>query len=378
MDALIDAAPVRAPGVWIVGGAVRDHLLGIEPRELDLVVEGDAVALAREIGELVAVHERFGTATVIVDGRVVDLASARTERYPRPGALPEVVLHASIEEDLRRRDFTVNAIAVHTADGAEAAVEGAREDLENGVLRVLHSLSFRDDPTRMLRLTRYASRLGLAISPETGALIDPILLATVSGHRIGTEILLGLQEDHPELFLDALDRLGLAAAVIHPDFTPCVEDVEELTAAALALPDVRADIAALAACCIDVPLDALRGQAEDLGFDALERDVLVACVERQAEVGLALDRRPSRADLYRLLRRERPEVVLLAGVRGSITEAMEWLLDVRHVRSDVSGDELVAAGLSGPAVGEALERATIAAIEGRGPEEQRAAALGTS
>jgi tRNA nucleotidyltransferase (CCA-adding enzyme) len=376
MDALIEAAPVRAPGVWIVGGAVRDHLLGIEPRELDLVVEGDALALARQIGELVAVHERFGTATVMVDGRIVDLAGARTERYPRPGALPEVLLNATIDEDLRRRDFTINAMAVHTADGAEVSVEGAREDLAAGVLRVLHPLSFQDDPTRMLRLARYASRLGLAVSPETGALIDPMLLADVSGHRIGSELLLGLQEEHPELFLNALDRLGLATAVIHPAFEANIDDVEELSAAALALPDLRADIAALAACCIDVPLEALRLQADDLGLDATEREILLACVERQAEIGLALDRRPGRADLYRLLRRERPEVVLLAGVRGSITEAMEWLIDVRHVRSEVSGDALVAAGLSGPAVGEALERATIAAIEGRGPDEQLAAALG--
>ena len=130
-------AGIDAPGVWVVGGAVRDVLLGREPHEADLVLEGDAVELARTLGHVAAVHERFGTATVLVDGRSVDLASARLESYARPGALPDVEPAATIEEDLLRRDFTVNAIAVRLADGEERAVEHAHEDLRARVLRVL-------------------------------------------------------------------------------------------------------------------------------------------------------------------------------------------------------------------------------------------------
>src|SRR6185503_10168208 len=103
--------------VYVVGGAVRDLLLGREPRELDFVVEGDALAVARRLGGRVIAHERFGTATVSVPGATFDLASARRERYERPGALPEVELGASLAADLARRDFTVNAIAAHLADG---------------------------------------------------------------------------------------------------------------------------------------------------------------------------------------------------------------------------------------------------------------------
>src|SRR5215212_9271160 len=103
-----------ATGVSVVGGAVRDALLGRVPHELDLLVEGDATAVARRVAErmggVATVHERFGTATVRAAGHTFDLVSARTERYPRPGALPEVTLGATVEQDLARRDFSVNAI----------------------------------------------------------------------------------------------------------------------------------------------------------------------------------------------------------------------------------------------------------------------------
>ena len=130
---LVLAAVAGEPGVHIVGGAVRDALLGRVPRELDLVVEGDAVPVARRaaarVGGALTVHERFGTATVRTDGYAFDIASARRERYPRPGALPEVILGATIADDLARRDFTVNAMAVAVLDGSRTDWPGAQEDL---------------------------------------------------------------------------------------------------------------------------------------------------------------------------------------------------------------------------------------------------------
>src|SRR4051812_4702290 len=193
---IVLAAVAGEDGVYVVGGAVRDALLGRVPRELDLVVEGDAIALAGRAGERVGgaltVHERFGTATVLGDGFAFDVASARRETYPRPGALPEVTLGVTIEEDLARRDFTVNAIAAGLDDGRLVTWEGAREDLAAGVLRILHARSFVDDPTRMLRLVRYAARL--AFAPADERLVEPALLRTVTGERVGRELRLMLDE----------------------------------------------------------------------------------------------------------------------------------------------------------------------------------------
>src|SRR3954463_3900940 len=183
-------------GVYVGGGAVRDGWLGRTPHELDFVVEGDAVAVARRaaerLGGRVTVHERFGTATGQASDATFDLAGARRERYERPGALPDVELGASLPEDLARRDFTVNAIALHLADGALTFHPDARADLDARRLRVLHDSSFRDDPTRLLRMARYAARLGFDVEPHTDALAAAAIaggaLDTVTGSRLGAEL----------------------------------------------------------------------------------------------------------------------------------------------------------------------------------------------
>ena len=200
----------------MVGGAVRDVLLGRTPHELDFVVEGDALAVARRaaerLGGTVTAHERFGTATVEAPGATFDLAGARRERYERPGALPDVELGASLAEDLARRDFTVNAIALHLADGELTYYAGAREDLAAGALRVLHDRSFRDDPTRLLRLARYAARLAFSAEPRTDQLAAEAVaegaVATVTGSRLGAELRLLLREPQPAALLE-LERHGL-------------------------------------------------------------------------------------------------------------------------------------------------------------------------
>jgi tRNA nucleotidyltransferase (CCA-adding enzyme) len=347
------------PGVHVVGGAVRDVLLERSPHELDLVVEGDAVAVAkraaRRLGGRITVHERFGTATVASDGFAFDLAGARRERYARPGALPDVELGATLHEDLARRDFTVNAIAVRLAGGELTEWPGAREDLRDGVLRVLHERSFVDDPTRILRLARYAARLGFEPDPATDALIDPALFATVSGDRLGRELRLLLEEPHPAR---QLARHGIGRALLGDGFRPV--DVD------------GSPPAKLAACCAEVP--DLAARLDALGFPARERSIVVAAARFLEPLDGASD-----ADLWRALRRlpdEAAEAVAAAGGPAA-AGARRWLDDVRHRRLAITGDDLVAAGLSGPAVGAALERATVAMLDGAAPdrESQLAAAL---
>jgi tRNA nucleotidyltransferase (CCA-adding enzyme) len=303
---LVLGAVADEPGVHVVGGAVRDALLDRVPRELDLVVEGDAVAVARRaaarVGATMLVHERFGTATVAADGYTFDLAGARRERYPRPGALPEVELGATLEEDLRRRDFTVNAVAARVADGTLTCLDGAREDLDAGVLRVLHDGSFADDPTRLLRLARYAARLGFAVDGATEALAARAVaagaVATVSGDRLGRELQLLAREPQPAALL-ALERHGLGAAVVGEGFRV---DAEAVRAALDACPpDARRDLVALAVCCRAIP--ALGERLAALGFPARERDLVVAAAGASQRLG---ELPAADAELWRALRHEPP------------------------------------------------------------------------
>lgn len=365
--------------VYVVGGAVRDLLLGREPHELDFVVEGDALEVARRIGGRVMAHERFGTATVDLDGATFDLASARRERYPRPGALPEVELGATLREDLARRDFTVNAIALHLKDGELIWLPGAREDLDARRLRVLHDRSFLDDPTRLLRLARYAARLGfepeertdrLAAEAVAGGAVD-----TVTGSRLGAELRLLLHEPQPAALL-ALERHGLGAALLDR-FSVNAAIIERATA--LTPPDARADLVALAAA-LGGDRKAIAAKLDDLAFPAGERQIVSHSADSAGHLSDVLEGPPNDAELWSALRRQPPETVALAGAYSDQAgeAARRWLEDVRHRRLAITGDDIVAAGLYGPAVGEALDAAMRAMLLGRADtrEEQLAAALG--
>jgi tRNA nucleotidyltransferase (CCA-adding enzyme) len=355
------AAVGDEPGVHVVGGAVRDVLLGRIPRELDLVVEGDAVTVARRaaarVGGTLTVHERFGTATVKADGYEFDLAAARTETYARPGALPDVRLGASIAEDLARRDFSVNALAVRLADGAPTEWPGARADLQAGVLRVLHDRSFADDPTRMLRLVRYAARLDFTAADTTVALIDPALLATVSGDRLGAELRLLLRE--PQAALRMLGA-GLGQALLGEGF---------------AVPDALPPepLAALAACCTEV--DGLAERLDELGFTAHERKIVVAAAGAAQRLRETLPG-ASDSEIWRALHRLPPEAAEVVAAAGE-PAARRWLDELRHRRLAITGHDVVAAGLSGAAVGAGLEAAMVAMLDGRADdrEAQLAAAV---
>jgi len=368
------------PGVHVVGGAVRDALLERVPRELDFVVEGEAAPVARRaaerLGGEVVFHDRFGTATVRSPRALFDVVSARSETYERPGALPHVRLGAGLEEDLARRDFSVNAIALRLADGAVRVWPGAREDLAAGRLRVLHERSFLDDPTRLLRLARYAARLGFAADEATDALAAAAVaggaIETVTGSRLGAELRLLLREPQPAA-LAALGRYGLGAAVVHDAFAVDAALIEAVRA--LAPAEARSDLLVLASCVVGA--SDLAPVLDRLEFTAHERDTIVAAAARAERLSAALREPLDDAGLWRALHRERPETVALAGALGPQDAARRWLDDVRHRRLAISGEDLVAAGLAGPAVGEALEAATLAMLSGRAPgrDEQLAAAL---
>lgn len=354
------------PGVHLVGGAVRDLLLGGTPYDLDLLVEGDAAKVAAALDGNLRVHDRFGTSTVTANGFVYDIATARRESYPRPGALPEVA-PATLAEDLERRDFTVNAIAI-ALTGADAgkitSVPNALADLDARRLRVLHDASFIDDPTRMLRLVRYASRLGFSIEPHTLALLTPEALGTVSGARIGTELRLLAREPDPVAALRRLKDLGLDTA-IHPGFG--LSD-EALARRALALlpPDGRRDRLALAVALRGLPGQELERLLDHLAFEASDRDAILAAAGRAQALAQSLAEATEPSEIARAASGAGPELVALAGALGPIEPARQWLTALRDVKLEIHGGDLLAAGVpQGPSIGKGLRAALAAKLDGR-------------
>jgi tRNA nucleotidyltransferase (CCA-adding enzyme) len=372
------------PGVFVVGGSVRDLLLGGQPFDLDLVVEGDpAPILSRLDGEAIA-HDRFGTSTVTVDGFSYDIARARREHYPRPGALPEVS-PASLEEDLRRRDFTVNAIAVAlggASAGELSAFPGALDDLGSHRLRVLHDRSFIDDPTRLLRLARYSARLGFEADEQTLLLARQAIrvdaLATLSGPRIGNELRLLAREEDPVAALRALGALELDRA-LDPRFGFGLQD-EALAQRALSLlpTDGRSDRLALAIAAQRLPLAELLRLLDRLGFEADERDVIASAATRARPLAHELSAAERPSEIASGAFGAPPELVALAGALGPAKAASEWLERLRHVKLEIDGHDLLAAGVpEGPALGRGLRAALSARLDGqaRSREDELAAAL---
>ena len=399
LDALAGDGP--GPEVHLVGGAVRDLLLGGAPLDLDLVVAGELAPLAARLGAEVRPHERFATATVRgAGGARYDLARARRETYARPGALPDVT-PASIAEDLRRRDFSVNALALGLRGpvrGQLLAVEHGLADLEAGRLRVLHPASFRDDPTRLLRLARYAARLGFEVEAGTAALAREALaagaLGTVSGPRIARELELLSRELDPVAGFAQLRAFGVDAGVA-PGFGL---DAAAAALARRALTDLPAGadpvavLLGLAARGV-VDTSGAAGLFAHLGLAATRRDAALA-VAGPAPAALAAAlcaaRRPSEVDAA--LRGAPVEAIAVAaalaadadagaGAGDAAARARTWLRAWRHTALEIAGGDLIAAGIpAGPAIAAGLRAARAAALDGRaaGREAQLRVAIGAA
>ncbi|HEY6524218.1 MAG TPA: hypothetical protein VIY10_10640 [Solirubrobacteraceae bacterium] len=372
-------------GVYLVGGAVRDLLLGAEPLDLDLVIDGDPEPVAALLGTPDRVHDRFETRTVSVDGFAYDLARARRESYAHPGALPTVA-PAGIAEDLGRRDFAANAIALGLAGRSRARLLEApygREDVGARRLRVLHDRSFLDDPTRLVRLARYAGRLDFAVEEHTRGLARAAVAArapdTVSGPRLGAELRLLAEQGNPLRGFRVLAELGIDEAIA-PGLGIRSDDRAELTRRALALlpPDGQPADVVLAVATLDVS-DAARSSLLDrLAFPAARRDRIAAAAASGPALAreLAAAGRPSEIDA--VIGAGSPELVALAGALGAQGPARRWLDALRHVRLEIDGDDLLAAGLKpGPAVGAGLAAARAATLDGgsEGRDAQLAEAL---
>jgi tRNA nucleotidyltransferase (CCA-adding enzyme) len=384
-----DLAAGRGWEVYLVGGYVRDCLLKIPDYDIDVAVVGDAPALARlvakEAGAQLEVHEAFGTAVLSFRNTPfhIDMVTARRERYERPGALPTVE-PGTIADDMARRDFTMNAMAVSLLPGTTGPLfdpHGGLADLRARHIRVLHDGSFVDDPTRIFRAVKLAVRLVCRIEPHTLELIlqavrDGVLV-TVSMDRITRELLLIMEEPKGEQMLAELDRLGVLAN-IHPALgwrysadRGIVPGAEQLTK------EQRRDayLAVIAAEFAGAP-----GEAEELArwlklpapmfrlmHDAAQ---LVGVWEQLGEEG----QQPSTT--YRLLRGLDPRAIEAALRIGPLTEnthasshVSEYLQRLRFVKPELNGEYLRALGVpSGPIYRQILDALLDAKLDGQLPD----------
>jgi tRNA nucleotidyltransferase (CCA-adding enzyme) len=358
------------PPTFVVGGTIRDLLLGRDPLDVDVVVDGPLTGIVQALGPPLRAHDQFETATVMLGDLRCDLARSRSETYPRPGALPQL-RPAPIEQDLLRRDFTVNAIALAISGdraGELLSAPRALDDLDARRLRVLHRRSFSDDPTRLLRMVRYASRLGFTVDPSTYALVSDAVssaaLRTVTAPRVGAELRLLAAEPDPVGALAALAPWGLDAA-IELGFGL---DGREPTASALALLDGGGDRGALALAVASRGIDPA-GRAEflgRLGFDAARRDLIAEIARTGPLLAPRLRRARAASSIAAAVGRAPVEAVALAGALGAGDNARRWIEQLRSVTLSIGGADLIAAGVpAGPAVGAGLRAALSAKLDGR-------------
>ncbi len=373
MERLLPALEGLEPA-YLVGGAVRDLLRGAVPNDIDIAVEGDARSVGRAVAERLGSdareYERFGTATVEIPGTTYNFATTREEVYDSPGELPRVS-PALLADDLRRRDFSINAMAVGlTGDDLGHLYDptGGLADMDAGLVRVLHERSFLDDPTRLLRAVRYAVRLGFVLDPETERLAREAVaadaLSTVSGARIRDELMDLLGELDAPAAIRRLRELEIHTG-LHPELDP---DPDLVASASLGAVAIGADrgIAALAALIEEAP-EKLDLWLADLHLPAEERDAAARAARVAPRIAAALrEREHAPSELRGLLAREPLEALALAlALRAPSEPILRWASELRPVALEISGADLLAAGVpEGPAVGRALDETLNRKLDG--------------
>ncbi len=390
-----EAGKRRHMGIYMAGGVVRDLLLEVDNLDLDLVVEGDAIAFAtewaRQAGGRVHTHERFGTATVTLERDdlpphfKVDFATARTEFYAAPAALPTVE-HSSLKKDLYRRDFTINALAValHPPHmGMLIDYFGGQRDLKEGRIRVLHTLSFTEDPTRALRAVRFATRYGFTIGAQTDRLIRSAaklgLYGKLSGKRLRTELIYLLSEANPVAGLTTLAKLDILAG-IDPHFAGLADMEARLGRVSEAIawytlqfvePPLQTWQVYLLALGGMLPTEARAGFWQRLAIDGRLLQVWERWESLPEKAAATLDQDPARHRLavYQTLHPAPPEVLVhLMAVTESdwVKQSVSlYLSQIADTEIALKGDDLAELGYPpGPRYGEILKHLLWARIEG--------------
>ncbi|WP_428558641.1 MAG: CBS domain-containing protein [Solidesulfovibrio sp. DCME] len=382
-------------GVYVVGGFVRDVLLKHPNFDVDLVVEGDGIAFAaamvREMGGRFKSHPKFKTAVVVLpDGQRVDVATARLEYYEYPAALPTVEL-SSIKMDLYRRDFTVNALAVHLSPerfGELVDFFGAQRDIKERVLRVLHSLSFVEDPTRIVRAIRFSERFGFRIGGQTDRLIKNAVrhnfFHKLSGARVFHELRLILEEKTPLSCLRRMQEYKLLPAV-HPllALTPAregvlmeVENVINWYRLLYIEPAPRTWLVYFLALCSGMDAQQFGAVGKRLNFSKRTAEDIARLREMIRDTAQGLFNweyhKGPLSELYFLLEDLPIEGALFLMARNPREPLQKYvslfLTGLRAKRVEITGNDLKKLGIEpGPRYTDILKQVTAAVIDGHAP-----------
>ncbi|MFZ1042208.1 MAG: CCA tRNA nucleotidyltransferase [Anaerolineales bacterium] len=367
--------------IYIVGGFVRDLILGHSTLDFDLVVEGDAIkladSLASKYGGKTTVHQKFRTAKWFVNKHsFVDLISARSEIYEFSAALPTVKM-GTISDDLHRRDFTINTLAIRLDGNHFGELHdklGGLHDLQHGLVRVLHPRSFADDPTRMFRAVRYEKRYDFNIAQETSALIPEArqLIEKLTAQRIRHELDLILDETNAASMLARLDKLGLLKP-IHPSLR-CDKALQTRFESATDFPlgfsssglsNIR-DLRWLL-WLMTLPNKEITSLNKRLHFTTPLLKSLLASSKLWADLTAFSSFKPSQC-VERLGKFPLQAVyaVLRAAPRGKSKQALEkYLMEWRHIQPRTTGNDLKRLGLEpGPKYQTILQKLRNAWLDG--------------
>ena len=401
---VVDCAASADVRIHLVGGPVRDLLLGRSVEDVDLMVEGDARGLADTLvksaagsGLQVVAHDRFGTVRIESAEARIDLAGLRHDTYSQPGALPDVEA-GSLEQDVHRRDFAVNALLcpldASRPDHRQPILdlEGGLEDLKKKRLRILHPRSFHDDPTRAWRAARFAVRLGFSLDRSSRNALRNALrdgaFGAVSGERFRRELQIAFDEAHRGVHVGHTLRLlsdWHVLAALEPGLVLRGEQLPALRklAKAIAEPEWptakwRGWVAGLSIALAPLPA-ALRRRALDRLSIRGEQATRIRRFGRESERTLkALARARGRGAVDATLG-ELPEEgiqAIYALADASVRRRMlRWGAEDRRRRAPVAGGDLIELGLTGPDVGKALARIRGGFLDGDVANREEALAL---